>query len=155
MKNLIAALLAASLLVTTAATSSLAAVQTAPEPQDLTLKSLSRLEATWRAHKPARYSFTIERSCFCAPRVLSASFQVTGATSELQTSSALSAKAFFQPYVSVDKLFGVMRQTLQSGGRVAVVWDAKRGTPVQITLDRNVQTTDDELYLTVSKFVAR
>ncbi len=150
MKKLIAALIAL-----TVTTSSLAAVQTAPEPQDLTLKSLARYEATWRAHKPARYSFTIERSCFCAPRVLSASFQVTGATSKLQTSSALSAKEFFQPYVSVDKLFTAMRQTLQSGGRVAVVWDAKRVTPVQITLDRNIQAADDELYLTVSKFVAR
>jgi hypothetical protein len=145
-----------ALVATSLATSSLAAVQNtvqpAPEPQELTLNSLSRYEATWRAQKPIRYSFKIERSCFCAPRVLSATFQVTGAVSKLQTSSDPSARAFFQPFVSVDKLFSAMRRTLQDGGRVAVVWDAKRVTPVQITLDPKVSVADDELYLTVSKF---
>jgi hypothetical protein len=136
------------------ATSSLALTQNQnpPEPQALTLQSLQRYEATWRAQRPARYSFTIERSCFCLPRVLSATFQVAGGISRMQSSSDPSAREFFQAYVSVDKIFGAMRRTLEAGGRVAVVWDAKRVTPVQITLDPKAQVADDELYLTVSKF---
>jgi Family of unknown function (DUF6174) len=49
-------------------------------------------------------------------------------------------------------LFSAMRRTLQDGGRVAVVWDAKRVTPIQITLDPKVSVADDELYLTISGF---
>jgi Family of unknown function (DUF6174) len=138
--------------VAVALASSSLAVQNPPEPQELTLQSLQRYEATWRAQRPARYSFTIERSCFCLPRALSAIFQVSGGVSKMQASSDPRAREFFQPYVSVDKLFGAMRRTLQDGGRVAVVWDERRVTPVQITLDPKVQATDDELYLTVSKF---
>jgi Family of unknown function (DUF6174) len=124
----------------------------APEPKDLTLKSLAQYEARWNAQKPRSYSFTLERTCFCAPRLLSARFQVTGGVSKMVSSNAAVAREQFQAYVSVDKLFKAAREILQSGGRVAVTYDAKRVQPVQIILDRNVQATDDELYLTVSKF---
>ena len=124
----------------------------APEPRDLTLKSLAQLETRWNTQKPRRYSFTLERTCFCAPRMLSARFQVTGGISKMVSSNAAVAREQFQAYVSVDKLFKAAREILQNGGRVAVTYDAKRIQPVQIILDRNIQATDDELYLTVSKF---
>jgi Family of unknown function (DUF6174) len=124
----------------------------APEPKDLTLKSLAQYEARWNAQKPRSYSFTLERTCFCAPRLLSARFQVTGGISKMVSSNAAVAREQFQAYVSVDKLFKAAKEILQNGGRVAVTYDAKRIDPVQIILDRNIQAADDELYLTVSKF---
>jgi Family of unknown function (DUF6174) len=124
----------------------------APEPRDLTLKSLAQYEARWKAERPRNYSFTLERTCFCAPRLLSARFQVTGGVSKMVSSNAAVAREQFQAYVSVDKIFKAAREILQNGGRVAVTYDAKRVEPVQIILDRNIQATDDELYLTVSKF---
>jgi Family of unknown function (DUF6174) len=54
-------------------------------------------------------------------------------------------------YSSLDRLFAGMRKTLKSGGRVAAIFD-RSGIPSQVTLDPIIKATDDELYLTVSKF---
>lgn len=147
MKRLLAALIViASLAVSSSA---------APEPRDLSLPDLTKLEATWKQQRITRYAFTLERSCYCAPRVISASFLVSGGISKMQSSSVLSARETMQPFVSIPKILSQMRAILERGGRVAVVMNAKNTLPVQVILDPLPQATDDEQYLSITSFQKR
>ena len=127
----------------------------APEPRDLTLRDMTKLEATWKQQRITRYSFTLERSCFCAPRLISASFLVSGGISKMQRGSDPSARATMQPFVSVPKILAQMRATLERKGRVAVVMNAKNTLPVQVILDPLPQAADDEQYLSITAFQQR
>ena len=127
----------------------------APEPRDLTLRDLTKLESTWAKQRITRYAFTLERSCFCAPRVISASFLVSGGVSKMQRGSVPSAKETMQPFVSIPKILAQMRATLERGGRVAVVMNPKETYPVQVTLDPLPKAADDEQYLSITAFERR
>lgn len=127
----------------------------APEPRDLSLRDMAKLEATWKQQRITRYSFTLERSCFCAPRLISASFLVSGGISKMQRGSAPSAREFMQPFVSIPKILAQMRATLERKGRVAVVMNAKNTLPVQVILDPLPQAADDEQYLSITAFQSR
>ena len=147
MKRLIAALtVIASLALPSSA---------APEPRNLSLRDMARLEATWIGQRITRYSFTLERSCYCAPRVISASFLVSGRVSKMQQSSVPSARETLQPFVSIPKILAQMRATLERGGRVAVVMNPKNTLPVQVILDSVPKAADDEQYLSITAFQTR
>ena len=147
MKRLLAALtIIASLAIPSSA---------APEPRDLTLQEMTKLEATWKQQRITRYGFTLERSCFCAPRLISASFLVSGGMSKMQRGSVPSARETMQPFVSIPKILSQMRATLERGGRVAVVMNAKNTLPVQVILDPLPQAADDEQYLSITAFQQR
>ena len=117
------------------------------EPENLTRVSLAKYESRWLAKRVQRYSFTLERTCFCAPKLGMAQFKVNRGKSQVIAMSKGAPTA----YSSMDRLFAGMRKTLKSGGRVAVVFD-KAGILSQVTLDPIIKATDDELYLTISKF---
>ena len=117
------------------------------EPEELTKVSLAKYESRWLAKRVRKYSFTLERTCFCAPRLGMAQFKVNRGKSQVIAMSKGAPIA----YSSLDRLFAGMRKTLKSGGRVAAIFD-KSGIPSQVTLDPIIKATDDELYLTVSKF---
>ncbi len=127
----------------------------APEPRDLTLRDMAKLEATWKQQRITRYSFTLERSCFCPPRLTSASFLVSGAVSKMQRGSVPSAGATMQPFVSIPKILAQMRATLERKGRVAVVMNAKNTLPMQVILDPLPLAADDEQYLSITAFQTR
>jgi len=127
----------------------------APEPRDLSLRDMTKLEATWKQQRIARYSFTLERSCFCAPRLVSADFLVSGGISKMQRGSNASAGATMQAFVSIPKILAQMRATLERKGRVAVVMNAKNTLPVQVILDPLPQAADDEQYLSITAFQKR
>ena len=127
----------------------------APEPRDLTLQEMTKLEAMWKRQRITRYTFTLERSCFCAPRLISTSFLVSGGMSKMQRGSVPSARETMQPFVSIPKILSQMRATLERGGRVAVVMNAKNTLPVQVILDPLPQAADDEQYLSITAFQQR
>lgn len=127
----------------------------APEPRDLTLSDLTKLEGSWARQRITRYAFTLERSCFCAPRLISATFLVSGGISRMQRGTGASVRETMQPFVSVPKILAQMRATLENDGRVAVVMNAKNTLPVQITLDPLPQAADDEQYLSITAFQQR
>jgi hypothetical protein len=142
MKNLFLAL----------ATLSTLALANPPEPKDQTLSSLSKLETNWKAKKMLNYSFKLERSCFCAPRVVAMTFTVKNGKSQIRNLTKGQSAKDWMPYSSVEKLYAQMRMLLKQGGRVALVMDAKNAIPNEIIFDQNIQATDDELYLSISNF---
>jgi hypothetical protein len=123
-----------------------------PEPVNLDLKSLNQLEYEWKLQRISNYTFTLERSCFCAPRVGSFDFKVRRGVGRLVTSTPGIDAKDFQKYSSINALFIEARKLIKGGGRVAVVMDKTFRRPLQITFDSLPQATDDELYLTISKF---
>ena len=127
----------------------------APEPRDLTLRDMTKLEATWKQQRITRYTFTLERSCYCAPRLISADFLVSGGISKMQRGSSPSAREFMQPFVSIPKILAQMRATLERKGRVAVVMNPQNTLPVQVILDPLPKAADDEQYLSITAFQKR
>jgi Family of unknown function (DUF6174) len=118
------------------------------QPEELSKVSLAKYESRWLAKRVLRYSFTLERTCFCAPRLGMAQFKVNRGKSQVMAISKGAPLA----YSSMDRLFAAMRKTLKAGGRVAAIFD-QTGFPRQVTLDPNIKATDDELCLNVSKFM--
>jgi hypothetical protein len=123
-----------------------------PEPKNIDLKSLNQLEYEWKQQRISNYTFTLERSCFCAPRVGSFDFKVRRGVGRLVKASSGIDPKDFQKYSSINALFVEARKLLKNGGRIAVVMDKNLRHPIQITFDSLPQATDDELYLTISKF---
>ncbi len=128
------------------------ALATPPEPKDQTLTSLTKLENLWRAKKILNYSFTLERSCFCAPRVVTMTFTVKNGKSQISNLTKGQNIKDWMIYSSIEKSYAQMRILLKKGGRVALVMDTKNAIPNQIIFDRKVNATDDELYITISSF---
>jgi hypothetical protein len=122
-----------------------------PEPKDQTLSNLSQLEKTWKAKKILSYSFKLERSCFCAPRVVAMTFRVQNEKSQISNLTKGQKASDWLMYSSIERLYAQMRILLKKGGRVALVTDAN-AMPTQIIFDQNIQATDDELYLSISSF---
>lgn len=120
-----------------------------PEPIEVTPEILDARQRLWLQNRPRSYDLKLERTCFCAPRLVELNFQVRGFSSRLVGRNPGLERASVQGWVSVDKLYGSMRKTLSEGGAVRAVFDG-RGVPAQITLDPLPQATDDEQYLTVS-----
>ncbi len=125
---------------------------TPPEPKNIDLKSLNQLEYEWKQQRISNYTFTLERSCFCAPRVGNFEFKVRRGVGRLVKASPGIDPNDFKQYSSINALFVEARKLLKSGGRIAVVMDKSLRLPIQITFDSRPQATDDELYLTISKF---
>ncbi len=119
-----------------------------PEPVDQTLSSLASSQKLWRASVPATYELTVQRSCFCAPRQISATFDVAGSKSKWRKDNLVDG-ASVQNWVSVDRLYTAMRNLIKQGGRVAVVF-GKNGIPQQIVMDPVPSATDDEQYLAIT-----
>jgi Family of unknown function (DUF6174) len=133
-----------------AALSLASAKSTVPaEPVDQTLKSLEASYKLWLAHKPAKYQLTVQRSCYCAPRQVTAVFDVLGASSKWKVDKSLTDRSGLQSWVSIDRLYKTMRTAINDNGRVAVVF-GKNGVPEQIILDPLPTSTDDEKYLTIT-----
>ena len=123
-----------------------------PEPKDLTLTNLTQLEMAWKQKKILNYSFTIQESCFCAPRSRSLEYRVRNGVGQLITNSNYTSARDSTAYSSINALYSKMRLMIKSGGRVAVVMDSKLGIPEQVILDPQPKATDDEMYLSISKF---
>lgn len=111
---------------------------------------LAHAEATWRAHAPARYAFTVHASHANGPMDGNGVFRVVvrDGRSEVRDSRG---RQTVRPSVprSVDALFEIARTY---GARARVRWNPRYGFPDEMVVDPDRKAMDDEFAVAVSDF---
>ena len=123
-----------------------------------TKSELESNQQKWESANITHYRLELNVSCFCAFRsnmplsVEVQDRQVVSMTYADGTQVPESDRSIFQPYETLDTMFGYVNQQMKDADQVTVTYDAKYGFPVEVTIDAIKEATDDELYLSVSGF---
>ena len=123
----------------------------------------SRNQQKWTDANIQHYRFSLNVGCFCVFRdqmplsieVLNGEpVSITAADGSLVDATDPNYQ-FYEPYVTIDKLFSELEAN-QAGGadEVTVTYDATYGFPSETTFDFVKDATDDELYLSAYEFEA-
>lgn len=108
----------------------------------------------WADQKLARYEFTYNRSCFCAPitplRVSVRDGVVVGVT-VIATGASISPSGI----PTVDSLFALIDRGITNHyAQMRVTYDSALGYPREIYSDGSVQIADDEITYTIRDLVS-
>jgi hypothetical protein len=121
---------------------------------------LSRAKLAWDARGPRSYDVTVAQSCFCVyetpgPVVVSVRDGVVESRRYVQTGAPVSA-TFVSAYPSVTELFALIDRAIAAKSeRVDLKFDPALGYPLEVAIDHQLNTADDEVYYSVSDFVPR
>jgi hypothetical protein len=117
-----------------------------------TRAAFQQARGRWSSVGISDYDYDFRRSCFCAPpftapvRITVRSGHVTAVVSS-DTGAPLST----QGYPSVDDLFGMLQEALDSNAyAVRVTYDAALGYPTRFYIDRDTRIADEELAVETS-----
>ncbi|MEZ5451491.1 MAG: DUF6174 domain-containing protein [Thiothrix sp.] len=113
--------------------------------------------AKWEAQSIPDYSFTLERSCFCAEDARSPiNIEVVGgkiSSATFKDSGEPVPDELGYNKLTVDDLFDTIQQAIKDGAaQVDVTYDQQYGIPTSIYIDQNRQIADEEVSLTTSNF---
>lgn len=109
----------------------------------------------WESLRPASYAVVVERLCFCGVeargpvRVL---VQGTIPTERTYTDSGVVVSAELAPFFpTIDGLFDVLADALdRDAHEVSVTYDEETGIPVDVWIDYEENTADEELGFAVT-----
>ena len=117
----------------------------------------ARARARWRASAPASYDFGFRQSCFCLqetlrPVVISVRDGQVAAAHYADDGTAVPAW-LFSTFPSIDGMFERIGNALaQPRSTVAARYDGSWGFPVEVSLDYDLNTVDDEVSYWLSDF---
>ncbi len=116
-------------------------------PSDL--DDLEEHRSLWRASGFTDYSYVINRGCFCGTvglhRVTIRAGEVVGVT-RLDDNVDLDP-VHWNVFRSVDGVFDLLEDALESADEVDVTYDRQLGFPREISIDYLEDAVDDELWL--------
>jgi hypothetical protein len=119
--------------------------------QEQATAALARAEALWKAQGPKTYRFGIILTCFCSRKGMS--FRVVDGQAQVPPDADVASQQFHDQYGTVEKLFALIRRSLEAGAHRAVVkYHDDLGYPIWLDLDPRRDVFDDELFLRVSGF---
>lgn len=120
-------------------------------------RDLLAAETQWHQQKPSRYSYTLQRSCFCSPEFTKPiKIEVNGNSVSKATVDGLPLPLERRAdALTVEGLFNVVRKALDDKvERLDVRYDPTTGMPLSISIDRSQQIADEEMYYSTSEFKA-
>ena len=112
----------------------------------------------WEATRPAEYTFAIARLCFCGPEARGP-VRVTVAGSVVVSQHYVDSGEPVQGeavewFPDVDGLFAILGAALEGGAfDVRVSYDASTGVPIDVWIDYDQNTVDEELGFEVTEAV--
>lgn len=115
--------------------------------------------ARWEAQGLDSYRYTVQVGCFCVeemrrPVVIEVRDGAVASMTYADDGSAADP-ALFEPYASVEALFGIIDDAAaQEPARLDVTYDQTTGVPLSVTIDISEEMADEELYLEVTGFEA-
>ena len=109
-----------------------------------TTMTLDEARALWAAHRPARYSMRIGRSCFC-PEGYRGPFDVVIEGTTVVSPADLTG-------LSVDDLYDAAARIGPGGSITELRVDPATGVPLVLNLDPITMAVDDEMYYEISGF---
>lgn len=120
-------------------------------------RDLLAAETRWRQTRPANYTYTLQRSCFCTPEFRKPiALEVSGSTVMKSTVDGLALPLERRAdALSVEGLFDIIRKAIDSkAARIDVQYDPNYGLPLSVSIDQNSRVADEEMYYTASDFKA-
>lgn len=120
-------------------------------------RDLLAAETKWRQNKPAHYTYTLQRSCFCTPEFRKPIvIEVSGSTVTKSTVDGVPLSLERRAdALTTEGLFDIIRKAIDAkAARIDVQYDAQNGRPLSISIDQNTQMADEEMYYTASEFKA-
>jgi len=125
---------------------------TSPERQ------LQAARLKWERTRPAAYTFTIARYCFCAPGGGPVIVSVRDGVVESRTyaaNGAAVAPAYAEYFPTIDGLFEVIEDARQRADAIDVTYDPAFGFPAVISIDYIRTSADDEITYRATSFQPR
>jgi Family of unknown function (DUF6174) len=111
-----------------------------------------RAKATWEAHRPEHYEFTVGVYCFC-PTVGGVTFRVANGVSQVMTETPERELATYQDFHTIDEIFEFLGESISTKPyKMDVVYNPELGYPVSVGIDRRRRIVDDELGVRVWGF---
>lgn len=109
----------------------------------------------WEATRPPAYTMVIERQCFCTVEArgpVRVTVQGTIPTQRVYPASGEAVSAELAPFFpTVDGLFGVLLDAYdRNAHEVRVTYDEDTGIPVDLWIDYEENTADEELGFSVT-----
>ncbi len=117
--------------------------------------TLAIAEARWRAAGLADYKFSFSRSCECLPAsTRSVTITVSGggfiSATYLDDGTAADT-VLFRDTLTLDRLFASLHEALaRHPATFTAQYEPTLGYPMQVSIDYNLITADDEFFLTVT-----
>jgi hypothetical protein len=123
-------------------------------------RELAAARRQWRAQAVTSYDIRYQNVCFCvtdhtAPvRLEVRNGAITGAV-RLDSGQRLGAETFAR-YRTVDEIFDLIDQAIdENAAEVNATYDASRGYPVSVYIDRDQRVADEEIGVETGDLVAR
>jgi hypothetical protein len=117
--------------------------------------ALAAAQRRWAAAALSNYDFTAQRLCFCADAVTRpVTVQVRGGSLAgivYADSGTAADTSMFTAFLTIDRLFGFLRQQLDAmPDTLVAAYDPRLGYPASAFVDPHFQTADDEFSLQVT-----
>jgi hypothetical protein len=128
-------------------------------PEDGRLRELASNQARWDALHPDAYLYAVERLCFC-PEEYRGPVRVRVehgvAADRVYVASGLAVPPGIAPaFPTVDGIFELLRSAIEADAfEVRVTYDQALGVPIDVWIDYNEMTADEELGMRVTEAVA-
>jgi len=118
-------------------------------------KKVDENKKLWKNTAPKLYSFVVHKSCFC-PR--EENIQVSVKDGQIDESKYIPSNTPLSAMSKVKKIddyFAIIQDALDKNAHKATVtYDKTYGFPSNIAIDYNEQIADEEIYYTITHFVA-
>ena len=125
----------------------------------LSITDLTHHEQNWKNNNISHYRFDLSVACFCAfSQLMPLSIEVVNGkilsmnynNGDLVTGNE---QIMFEEYKTIDALFNFTRASIATADEIHVKYDLKYGYPSNINIDFIKGAMDDELGITVQRFV--
>lgn len=118
---------------------------------------LNRNQNRWNDQELSHYLFTLQVGCFCMPEITRpVQIEVRDGTvvgKSYVEDGQLVSNDFFEPYDTIDELFEVIQEAIDSEADVIdIAYHPDYGYPEQISLDPIKDAFDDEVVYRVMAF---
>lgn len=120
-------------------------------PSDL--DRLGDMRARWADVRPASYTYTLTRGCFCFVEAIGpVRIQVDGdsVVSRTFVESGAPVTQFQELWPSMEGLFDLVEEALRDADEVEIRYDPDRGVPLRVSVDWITEAIDDEVSWTVT-----
>jgi hypothetical protein len=110
-------------------------------------------KATWEAHRPEHYEFTVGVYCFCPMIETGVTFRVANGVAQFRTEVAERELTTYEDFRTIDEIFEFIRERISTRPfKMDVVYNPEFGYPVSVGIDRRYRVADDELGVRVWGF---
>jgi hypothetical protein len=122
-------------------------------------RPLRENRARWESRAPERYSFVMQRSCFCGSEMRDPVLIVVDGDVRVSATYVATGEPVRSPYLeffpTMDGVFDILAEAYDEAHKVDVRYNSELGFPVQADIDYMKNAIDDEVAFTITDVRSR